>query len=144
MPRSILSRSRQLDGEFVRSDQRDALGEILAIIVASCSRSSGERRSCCAASGGFSIAPPSSPSRTQINILAKYRAACAPDASPRKALCQEKTPRADLRQDFPELIALNKDELPPTLAHGFWSFTMYGADFQPTRDESEETESRHE
>ena len=28
------------------------------------------------------------------------------------------------------VVHFNKDELPPTLEHGFWSFTMYGADFQ--------------
>jgi hypothetical protein len=27
-------------------------------------------------------------------------------------------------------VVHNKYELPPTLEHGFWSFTMYGADFQ--------------
>ena len=28
------------------------------------------------------------------------------------------------------VVHFNKDELPPTLRHGFWSFTMYGSDFQ--------------
>ena len=28
------------------------------------------------------------------------------------------------------VIHFNKDEIPPTLKHGFWSFTMYGSDFQ--------------
>ena len=28
------------------------------------------------------------------------------------------------------VVHFNKDELPPTLEHGFWSFTMYGSDFQ--------------
>jgi len=27
-------------------------------------------------------------------------------------------------------VHFNKDEIPPTLKHGFWSFTMYGSDFQ--------------
>lgn len=27
-------------------------------------------------------------------------------------------------------VHFNKDELPPTREHGFWSFTMYGSDFQ--------------
>ena len=28
------------------------------------------------------------------------------------------------------VVHFNKDEIPPTLKHGFWSFTMYGSDFQ--------------
>lgn len=28
------------------------------------------------------------------------------------------------------VLHFNKDEIPPTLKNGFWSFTMYGADFQ--------------
>ena len=28
------------------------------------------------------------------------------------------------------VVHFNRDELPPTLRHGFWSFTMYGSDFQ--------------
>ena len=28
------------------------------------------------------------------------------------------------------VVHFNKDEVPPTLKHGFWSFTMYGSDFQ--------------
>src|SRR5271166_459017 len=28
------------------------------------------------------------------------------------------------------VVHFDKDELPPTLKYGFWSFTMYGADFQ--------------
>ena len=27
-------------------------------------------------------------------------------------------------------VHFNKDEIPPTLKHGFWSFTMYRSDFQ--------------
>ena len=28
------------------------------------------------------------------------------------------------------VLHFNKDEIPPTLKNGFWSITMYGADFQ--------------
>ena len=32
------------------------------------------------------------------------------------------------------VVHFNKAELPPTLKHGFWSFTMYGSDFQLVRN----------
>jgi hypothetical protein len=28
------------------------------------------------------------------------------------------------------VVHFNKDEIPPTMKNGFWSFTMYGSDFQ--------------